>query len=92
MDAVAVGYALMLDAIPNELMMERQGFLVSMAVEPKFQNLGVGRKMLLHIEAVARNRSLKADRLMVSHINDSARRLYTSCGYGVERYLLSKEF
>jgi len=91
-DALAgpVGFALMLDDLPDDVTDDDQGFVAYMAVEPHARRAGVGRRLLAAVEAAARERGLPYTALMVTEDNAAARELYASAGYVTERRLLCK--
>jgi GNAT superfamily N-acetyltransferase len=85
-----LGFALLLDELPDEVTLMDQGFIAYMAVEPKWQGTGVGTALLAAAEGEARRRGLPFMALMVTEENESGRRLYERAGYRTERRLLCK--
>ena len=85
-----VGFALLLDELPDEVTLTDQGFLAYMAVIPDRQGAGVGTVLLAAAEDEARRRGLPYMALMVTEENAVARRLYERAGYRTERRLLCK--
>ncbi len=89
-DAERVGFLLMLDELPDEVTLTRQGFIAYMAVEPLRQRSGAGTALLSAAEDEARRRALPCVALMVTEENEAARTLYERAGYRTERRLLCK--
>ncbi|MDQ2866776.1 MAG: GNAT family N-acetyltransferase [Candidatus Eremiobacteraeota bacterium] len=87
---VRVGFLLMLDAMPDEVTGNAQGFVAYMAVDPRHRNAGVGAALLERGEDEARKRRLPAMALMVTEDNAPARTLYERAGFSTERRLLCK--
>ena len=85
-----LGFALLLDELPDEVTLMDQGFIAYMAVEPKWQGTGVGTALLAAAEDEARRRGLPFMALMVTEENEAGRRLYERAGYRTERRLLCK--
>jgi ribosomal protein S18 acetylase RimI-like enzyme len=85
-----LGFLLLLDELPDEVTLLRQGFVAYMAVEPARRRGGVGAALLSAAENEARRRGLPYMALMVTEENLSARRLYERHGYLTERRLLCK--
>jgi len=85
-----LGFALVLDAMPDEVTLTLQGFIAYMAVEPDRRRSGVGSALLAAVEDEARKRALPYMTLMVTESNLSARELYERAGYITERRLLCK--
>jgi ribosomal protein S18 acetylase RimI-like enzyme len=85
-----LGFAIMLDAMPDEVTGLSQGFVAYMAVEPHARRRGVGRALLAAVEEAARERGLPHVALMVTEENAPARQLYAQAGYVTERRLLCK--
>jgi len=85
-----LGFALLLDELPDEVTLMDQGFIAYMAVEPKWQGAGVGTALLAAAEDEARRRGLPFMALMVTEENEPGRRLYERAGYRTERRLLCK--
>jgi ribosomal protein S18 acetylase RimI-like enzyme len=86
----AVGFLILLDALPDEVSLQPQGFIAYMAVEPEFSGRGVGGALLAAAEDEARRRGLPYISLMVTEENEPARGLYERRGYRTERRLLCK--
>ena len=84
------GFLLMLDALPDEVTGDDQGFIAYMAVERRFRRSGVAAALLQHAEDEARRRRLPYMALMVTEENEAARALYERAGYTTERRLLCK--
>jgi len=89
-DDAPVGFALMLDELPDEVTSIAQGFIAYMAVEPDHQGRGIGAALLRGAEDEARRRGLPYMTLMVTEENAAARALYERGGYFTERRLLCK--
>lgn len=85
-----LGFALLLDSLPDEVTLTPQAFLAYMAVEPAWQRHGVGAALLAAAEDEARRRGLPYMALMVTDENAAARALYDDRGYLTERRLLCK--
>ncbi len=85
-----VGFLLLLDALPDEVALQPQGFVAYMAVEPAFTRRGVGEALLSAAEDEARRRGIAYISLMVTESNAPARRLYERAGYLTERRQLCK--
>ena len=85
-----LGFALMLDALPDEVSGLAQGFIAYMAVEPDARRRGIANALLAAAEAAARERRLPHVALMVTEDNTAARELYAAAGYVTERRLLCK--
>jgi GNAT superfamily N-acetyltransferase len=85
-----LGFALLLDELPDEVTLMDQGFIAYMAVEPGRQGTGVGTALLAAAEDEARRRGLPFMALMVTEENEPGRRLYERAGYRTERRLLCK--
>ncbi len=85
-----LGFALMLDDLPDEVSNLPQGFIAYMAVEPDARRRGVAAQLLGAVEAAARERHLPFLALMVTEDNAGARELYAQAGYSTERRLLCK--
>lgn len=85
-----VGFALLLDELPDDVTGQPQGFLAYMAVEPHWQRRGGGSALLRAAEDEARRRGLPYMALMVTEQNAAARALYERAGYATERRLLCK--
>lgn len=88
--AVPVGFALMLDTLPDEVTLMPQGFVAYMAVEPRFRRSGTAAKLLAALEDEARTRGLPYMGLMVTEENVAALSLYEDAGYLTERRLMCK--
>ncbi|HEY5258654.1 MAG TPA: GNAT family N-acetyltransferase [Candidatus Baltobacteraceae bacterium] len=86
-----VGFALMLDTLPDEVTGLEQGFIAYMAVEPARRREGAGAALLKAAEDEARKRGLPHVSLMVTQANAAARALYERAGYVTERRLLCKQ-
>ncbi|HEY9084640.1 MAG TPA: GNAT family N-acetyltransferase [Candidatus Tyrphobacter sp.] len=86
----AIGFLILLDALPDEVSLQPQGFIAFMAVEPDSCGRGVGTALLNAAEDEARRRGLPYMSLMVTENNEAARRLYERGGYRTERRLLCK--
>ena len=89
-DGRRAGFLLLLDALPDEVTGEDQGFIAYMAVDGAYRRSGVASKLLERAEDEARKRSLPYMRLMVTEENEPARALYERAGYVTERRLLCK--
>ncbi|MEO6834537.1 MAG: GNAT family N-acetyltransferase [Candidatus Tumulicola sp.] len=89
-DGERVGFALLLDDLPDEVTSMPQGFIAYMAVEPSYRQRGVGSALLIAAEDEARRRGLPYMALMVTEDNAAARALYARAGYFTERRLLCK--
>lgn len=89
-DDQAVGFALMLEAMPDEVTLMPQGFIAYMAVEPAERRSGVAQALLAAAEDAARAAGLPYMALMVTEDNAGARKLYEAAGYVTERRLLCK--
>ncbi|HUY41535.1 MAG TPA: GNAT family N-acetyltransferase [Candidatus Dormibacteraeota bacterium] len=85
-----VGFLFLLDALPDEVGLQPQGFVAYMAVEPAFSRRGVGTALLSAAEDEARRRGIAYMSLMVTESNAPARRLYERAGYLTERRQLCK--
>ncbi len=85
-----VGFLLLLDALPDEVALQPQGFVAYMAVEPAFTRRGVATALLYAAEDEARRRGITYMSLMVTESNAPARRLYERAGYLTERRQLCK--
>lgn len=90
LDGVAVGFALLVHDLPDEITLTDQAFIAYMAVEPAQHRHGIGRRLLEHIEEHARRRGLPYLALMVTEENEAARELYAGAGFTTERRLLMK--
>ncbi len=86
----SLGFLILLDALPDEVSLQPQGFIAYMAVEPDASGRGVGTALLTAAEDEARRRGLPYISLMVTEDNERARRLYERAGYRTERRLLCK--
>ncbi len=85
-----LGFALMLDTLPDEVTGMPQGFVAYMAVDPSVRRRGIARALLGAAESEARERGLPHMALMVTEGNGPARELYAQAGYFTERRLLCK--
>ncbi len=85
-----LGFALVLDGLPDEVTGLPQGFVAYMAVEPHARRRGIGRALLDAVEVASRERGLSHVSLMVTEDNLAARQLYAQAGYSTERRLLCK--
>jgi ribosomal protein S18 acetylase RimI-like enzyme len=85
-----VGFALAVDALPDEVTGLPQSFVAYMAVEPHARRRGIGRALLGAVEEAARRSGVPHVALMVTEDNVSARQLYAQAGYVTERRLLCK--
>ncbi len=85
-----IGFLILLDALPDEVSLEPQGFIAYMAVEPDAIRRGVGTALIEAAENEARRRGLPYISLMVTESNLPAMRLYERAGYETERRLLCK--
>ncbi len=85
-----LGFALLIDDLPDEITSAPQGFVAYMAVEPVARRTGVGTLLLRAAEDAARERGLPYVALMVTEENVAARELYAAAGYMTERRLLCK--
>lgn len=57
----------------------------NVAVDPRFQKRGYGKKMVAHVERLAVQAGLDVVRLYTNSLFEVNLRLYTSLGYKVER-------
>lgn len=89
-DGERLGFALLLDGLPDEVTLLPQAFVAYMAVKPGARGEGVGAALLAAAEDEARRRLLPYIALMVTEENEAARRLYDRAGYRTERRLLCK--
>ena len=89
-DGKRVGFLLLLDELPDEVTLSRQGFIAYMAVEPQSRRAGIGTALLGAAEDEARRRGLPYIALMVTEENQAARHLYQRRGYLTGRRLLCK--
>ena len=72
---------------------ETQRYYVrSMAVDPKYQGFGIGKKLLEALEADAESRGYKVIYLYTTYSLQSAVKLYKSCGYQWVRDTAEEEF
>lgn len=85
-----VGFLILLDALPDEVSLQEQGFIAYMGVEPAFEGHGAGTALLIAAEDEARRHRLPYISLMVTESNARAMRLYERAGYRTERRLLCK--
>ena len=85
-----LGFALLLDGLPDEVTLEPQAFIAYMAVEPEARREGIAAALLAAAEAAARERGRSHVALMVTEENAAARQLYAQAGYFTERRLLCK--
>jgi ribosomal protein S18 acetylase RimI-like enzyme len=90
-DELPVGFALMLDELPDEVTGMEQGFIAYMAVRAGRRREGAGAALLKAAEDEARKRRLPYVSLMVTEDNAAARALYERAGYITERRLLCKK-
>ena len=90
-DGEPAGFLLLLDALPDEVTGEAQGFIAYMAVDPRRRSAGIGAALLARAEDEARSLGLPYMTLMVTEGNAAARALYERAGYRTERRLLCKE-
>jgi ribosomal protein S18 acetylase RimI-like enzyme len=88
---VPIGFIIVLTDLPDEVSLQPQAFVASMAVEPAHRRRGAARALLAAAEDEARAMGLPYISLMVTQTNAEASRLYESAGYGTERRLLCKE-
>jgi ribosomal protein S18 acetylase RimI-like enzyme len=86
----AVGFALLIYDLPDEITLTEQTFIAYMAVEPAWQRRGFGRALLASIEDQARRRGLPYLSLMVTEENAPARELYAAAGFETERRMMTK--
>lgn len=66
-----------------------EGFSVpslGIAVDRQWRGLGVGRRLVSHLHAIAASRGATTVRLKVYHSNTTALALYRSLGYEFQRY------
>lgn len=65
--------------------LETEDYMVihRLCVHPKFQNRGLGKKTLLHIEEILKSEGIKSIRLDAYTMNPFALRMYNSLGYSV---------
>ncbi|WP_242115874.1 GNAT family N-acetyltransferase [Sphingomonas lacusdianchii] len=69
-----------------EINQRRDDLLIeNVAVAPRFQKLGYGRKMVAHAESLAAEARFEAVRLYTNAKFEDNVRLYSSLGYDVER-------
>ena len=59
----------------------------SIAIDPDYQGMGFGKKMLLSLEEIMRSRGYKSSVLEVREKNSGAIRMYTSAGYIISEFL-----
>ncbi len=85
-----LGFALILDGLPDEVTLEPQAFVAYMAVEPHARRRGVAAALLAAAEAAARELGRSHLAMMVTEDNAAARQLYAAAGYFTERRLLCK--
>jgi ribosomal protein S18 acetylase RimI-like enzyme len=86
----ALGFALAIYDLPDEVSLTEQAFVAYMAVEPEAQRRGAGRALLSEVERLAAERGLSYVSLMVTEENDAARGLYERAGFGTERRMMTK--
>jgi ribosomal protein S18 acetylase RimI-like enzyme len=86
----AVGFALLIYDLPDEITLTEQTFIAYMAVEPAAQRRGIGAALLASIEDQARQRGLPYLSLMVTEENAAARELYAAAGFTTERRMMTK--
>lgn len=89
-DGARAGFLILLDALPDEVTGDDQGFIAYMAVDIPFRQRGVAKTLLSRAEDEARRRGLGYMSLMVTDDNTPARELYERAGYVTERRLLCK--
>lgn len=89
-DATAVGFALAILDLPDEVTSLPQAFLAYMAIEEAYQGRGLGAALLHGVEEEARRRGVPYLALMVTEGNAAAQGLYDRAGYRTDRRLLGK--
>jgi len=56
-------------------------FISSIGIKPKYQRSGMGKVLVEHVTAVARDRGMHKIRLEVNRCNEAAQQLYRKCGF-----------
>lgn len=89
-DGVAIGFALLIYDLPDEITLSEQTFIAYMAVEPAWQRRGTAAMLLATVEDEARRRGLPYVSLMVTEENRPALGLYETFGFTTERRMMTK--
>jgi len=69
---------------------QQQAFVYDVAVAPAFRRRGIGRRLMEHAEAYAREKGMEFITLMVDSRNDAARNLYAQLGFEDGKVLMRK--
>lgn len=69
---------------------QQQAFVYDIAVAPAFRRRGIGRRLMEHAEAYAREKGMEFITLMVDSRNDAARNLYAQLGFEDGKVLMRK--
>jgi ribosomal protein S18 acetylase RimI-like enzyme len=85
-----VGFAA-LRVVPCVFYDQPHGELTELYVEEEYRELGVGRKLILLAEKIAKSKGVKELFVLTGISNQKARRLYNSLGYEDGDIVLSKE-
>ncbi|MBV8083115.1 MAG: GNAT family N-acetyltransferase [Candidatus Eremiobacteraeota bacterium] len=89
-DGERAGFVMLLLDLTEDVTLQRQAFIVYMAVAPEHQRRGVARALLAAAEEEARARGASHISLMVTQANEPARMLYTLAGFIDERAQMTK--
>ena len=74
-----------LAALVETIQRENDVLIENVAVEPRFQKRGYGKRMVAHAEHLAAQAGLSVVRLYTNSLFKENLRLYASLGYDVER-------
>jgi len=69
---------------------QQQAFVYDIAVAPAFRRRGIGRRLMEHAEAYAREKGMEFITLMVDSRNEAARNLYAQLGFEDGKVLMRK--
>jgi ribosomal protein S18 acetylase RimI-like enzyme len=89
-DGVRAGFVMLLFDLIEDVTLQRQAFIVYMAVAPAHRRHGVARALLAAAEEEARARGASHLSLMVTQSNAPARMLYERAGFVDERAQMTK--
>jgi ribosomal protein S18 acetylase RimI-like enzyme len=91
LDGEAAGFLMLLFDLPDDVTLQRQAFVVYMAVRTASRKRGLGRALLAAAVEEARKRGVAHISLMVTEANAPARALYAQAGFVDERVQMTKK-
>ncbi|HLN47394.1 MAG TPA: GNAT family N-acetyltransferase [Magnetospirillaceae bacterium] len=89
-DGQPAGFLMLLFELTDDVTLQRQAFIVYMAVAPSQRRSGVARTLLAAAEEEARARGASHISLMVTQANAPAKALYEQAGFLDERVQMTK--